>query len=58
VLKRLDDTEVRDNDHSNIYDIFKYDTSILFFMIKNTLFFSDFFLKFIEFVRTTSIDTY
>jgi hypothetical protein len=49
------DTEVRDQDHSNLYDMFEYDMSILFFVIRTTLIFSyiflQFCLKFIEFVR-------
>jgi hypothetical protein len=32
-LKDRFDTEIRDHDHSNLYDISKYDTSILFFYI-------------------------
>jgi hypothetical protein len=44
-----------------MYNIFGYDTLILFFVIKTTLIFfliylSDFVSKFVEFVRATSVD--
>jgi hypothetical protein len=38
-LKDWFDTEVIDHVHSNLYDIFKYGTSILFFMTMTTLIF-------------------
>jgi hypothetical protein len=47
-----------------MYDIFKYDMSILFFVIMTTLIFLifsyiffQFYLKFIEFVRVISVNT-
>jgi hypothetical protein len=61
-LKDWLDTEVRDRDYSNIYNISEYDTSILFFMIRTTLIFLffyiflQFYLKFVEFVRATSVN--
>jgi hypothetical protein len=61
-LKDWFNTEVRDQYHSNMYDIFKYSRSILFFMTSTTLFFYlfyiflQFYLKIIEFVSATSID--
>jgi hypothetical protein len=39
-LKDWIDTEVRDQDHFNLYDISEYDMSILFFMTRIILFFS------------------
>jgi hypothetical protein len=38
-LKDWTNTEVRDQCHSNMYDIFEYSTSNLSFMIKTTLIF-------------------
>jgi hypothetical protein len=63
-LKDWFDAEIKDHDHSNMYDISEYDMSI-FFLFRTTLFFFDFFiyfsnlyLKFIEFVHATSVDMY
>jgi hypothetical protein len=60
-LKDWLDTEVRNHNHSNLYDISEYDTSIFF--TKTTLFFSDFSyiflqfcLNFVEFICATSVD--
>jgi hypothetical protein len=39
-LKDWLDTKVRDNDHSNMYDISEYDTSILFLLSESLYFFS------------------
>jgi hypothetical protein len=60
-LKDWIDTDVRDQYHSNMYDISEYRTSI-FFVIRTTLIFLifyiflQFYLKFVEFARTTSIE--
>jgi hypothetical protein len=59
-LKDWFDTKVRDLDHFNLYDISEYDISILFFVTRTTLIFFyiflQFCLKFVESVRTTSVD--
>jgi hypothetical protein len=54
------DTEVRDRDRSNIYNISEYDTSILFFDQNHSNFsyiFLQFYLKFVEFARDINVDT-
>jgi hypothetical protein len=62
-LKDWLDTDVRDWDHSNIYDFSEYDTSILFLWPDHSNFsdfsymFLQFYLKSIEFVSAISIDT-
>jgi hypothetical protein len=62
-LKDWLDIEVRDQNHSNVYDISEYGTLILFFVTRTTLIFLifliclQFYLKFIEFVCVISVDT-
>jgi hypothetical protein len=62
-LKDLLNIEVKNQDHSNIYDISEYDISILFFITRNTLvfliflyIFLQFYLKFVEFICAISVD--
>jgi hypothetical protein len=61
-LKDWFNTEARDRDHSNMYDISEYSTSILFFVTKFTSFvyffyiFFQFYLKFMKFISPTSVD--
>jgi hypothetical protein len=60
-LKNWLDTDVKNQDHSNMYDISKYGLLILFFGTKITLIFyflyiSPILFEFFKFIRATSVN--